>query len=209
MIQRQFLIVEDDPLVGGLLADSLGNRGFHTLHVASAVQAKRALRTIDPDVALIDIDLGVGPSGLELLEYFDHSRPEIALVVLSQRASLADVGTLPDGVAFLRKSKVSDADYLVEVIEQTLRGSGTQLRHGEADGGVAALTKMQREVLRLIAMGYSNTQIGQLRGTTTSGAEQSVGAVFKALGLSESDPTAPRVEAARRYIQAEGLPERP
>lgn len=208
MIQRHILIVEDDALVGGLLAESLTHRGFVAQSAVSAVDAKRVLRSADPDAALIDIDLGAGPSGLELLDFLTRTRPDIALILLTQRASLGDTAQLPDGVAFLRKSKISDIDYLVDVLEETLRGRDTAVRHSDDEGGIGSLTKTQREVLRLIALGHSNARIAEIRGTTLSGTEQAVGAVFKALGLSESDPIAPRVEAARRYIRAEGLPER-
>lgn len=73
---------------------------------------------------------------------------------------------------------------------------------------LAALTRKQREVLHLMAMGYSNAEIARQRGVTVSGVEQAVTAIFKAMSLEVGNHLAPRVEAVRRYISAVGVPER-
>lgn len=208
MFKRRILIVEDDAFVGALLRESLTGRGFLCEVAVSAVDAKQIITKFDPDVALVDINLGVGPSGIELVEYLAQARPEIAPMLLTQRASVVNASHLPENVAFLRKGMLSDTDYLVDAIEETVRGRGSAIKHQAEDHELAQLSKTQLEVLRLIALGYTNAEIAKERGTTISGAEQSVSTVFKALGLNEPNPLVPRVEAARRYIRAQGFPER-
>ena len=77
--------------------------------------------------------------------------------------------------------------------------------HGDS---LAMLTRKQREVLHLMAMGYSNGEIARKRGITVSGVEQAVTAIFKAMDLEVGSELVPRVEAVRRYITAVGVPER-
>ena len=62
--QRRILIVEDDAFMGSLMAGALNNEGFDAKLALSAVAAKRQLKTFDPDVVLVDIDLGEGPNGI-------------------------------------------------------------------------------------------------------------------------------------------------
>ena len=54
-------MVEDEPMVASLLADSLHRGGFDASTASNAVEARDQVRNTDPDAALIDINLGAGP----------------------------------------------------------------------------------------------------------------------------------------------------
>jgi DNA-binding NarL/FixJ family response regulator len=89
------------------------------------------------------------------------------------------------------------------------RATGAIVTVGSFQGdSLAVLTRKQREVLHLMAMGYSNGEIARKRGITVSGVEQAVTAIFKAMNLEVGSDLVPRVEAVRRYITAVGVPER-
>jgi DNA-binding NarL/FixJ family response regulator len=89
------------------------------------------------------------------------------------------------------------------------RATGAVVSVGAFMGdSLAVLTRKQREVLHLMAMGYSNGEIARKRGITVSGVEQAVTAIFKAMDLEVGSEVVPRVEAVRRYIMAVGVPER-
>lgn len=208
-MKRRVLVVEDDVFVGGLLCESLNQAGFETRYAVSAATAKRAAAEFDPDAALIDIDLGDGPSGIDLARVFERTRPELVAVMLTARASSLVKGQLPEKAGFIRKSLISEPGALLDVLDTALR-QGSDGIHYDVDGShpLSGLSASQREVLRLIALGLSNSEIAKRRGTTRSGAEQAVGAVFRGLGLQQSDELMPRVEAARIYIEARGLPRR-
>lgn len=206
MNPRRVLIVEDDKFVAGLLEQSLQNNGFSTAIAHSALQAKTVLASFEPDVALLDVDLGDGPSGTELMALIVRTHPETAVLMMTQRAALADKIALPEGVAFLLKSKITDPTALIEAIESTIRGQGEFVRHFASDTGLTGLTRIQLEVLRMLALGYSNARIAEERGITRSGAEQAVSSVLRSLGIADSDSVVPRVEAVRRYIEARGVP---
>lgn len=209
MNPRRVLIVEDDVFVAGLLEQSLRSNGFETAIAHSAVKARAELETFEPDVALIDVELGDGPNGTELMSVIVRTHPETAVLMMTQRAAIAPGIELPEGVAFLLKSKITDAPALVEAIENTIRGLGHLARHSAEAGELAGLTRVQEEVLRMIALGYSNTRIAQERGVTRSGAEQAVSSVLRALNITDTEYSVPRVEAARRYIAARGVPKQP
>ena len=206
MTSRRILIVEDDVFVAGLLAQSLQLHGFATTHAQSALEAKDLLAKFEPDVTLIDIELGDGPSGAELMALIVRGHPETAVLMMTQHESFADGLALPDGVGFLLKSKITEPDALIEAIEFTIRGQGNATRHAAEGSGLSELTRVQEEVLRMIALGYSNTRIAETRGITRSGAEQAVSSVLRVLGINDSGGSVPRVEAARRYIAARGVP---
>jgi CheY-like chemotaxis protein len=65
---RLILIVEDDPPIAEILASAIGDeRGYTALRVGSAEEALAALRSLAPDLVLLDIRLP-GMSGLELYD---------------------------------------------------------------------------------------------------------------------------------------------
>lgn len=208
-MERRVLVVEDDVFVGGLLCNVLAGAGFLPRHAATAAAARKTAADFDPDAALIDVDLGDGPSGIDLARVFERTRPELVVVMLTAQPSEAVRKQLPEGIGFIRKSLISEPDALTDVLDTALRQGGREIHYDTAHpDALAALSPSQREVLRLIALGLSNVEVAKRRGITRSGAEQAVGAVFKALGLQHGDDLMPRVEAARLYIEARGLPRR-
>lgn len=210
---RRILIVEDDPLLGSLLTGALSHEGFDTACAQTALEAKRALRTFDPDIVLADIDLGDGPSGIDLVTMVRQSRPDVVAIILSKYADSRGAGVtrgdIPPGVAYLRKSLVHDTNALVAAIDEAARGHTESLRHDQASkGDLDKLTRSQREVLHLMALGLSNQEIARRRGVSLSNIEQRISRIFKAFDLTASESVVPRVEAIRRYIQTNGVPER-
>jgi DNA-binding response OmpR family regulator len=63
---RRVLIVEDEQLVSALLEQTLQSVNFQTSRANNAVEAKRQIETFDPDIALLDIDLGPGANGIDV-----------------------------------------------------------------------------------------------------------------------------------------------
>ena len=63
----RILLVDDDPMLRGVLAEALAEEGFEVMAVASAGEALVALRAADPfDVLVLDEQMP-GLSGRELL----------------------------------------------------------------------------------------------------------------------------------------------
>jgi DNA-binding NarL/FixJ family response regulator len=211
--KRKILIVEDDEFIGSLIVGALKNEGFESVLAASSLIAKRAVRDFDPDLVVVDIDLGEGPTGIDFVQMLRRSRPDIAGILLSKHADAESAGLasghIPDGVAYLRKSLVHDTQTLVEAIEDTLRGHVSLVRHDKQEKGLLnTLTKSQRSILHLMALGLSNKEIAARKDVSVSNVEQRVSEIFKAFDINQSGSFVPRVEAVRRYIAESGLPER-
>jgi DNA-binding NarL/FixJ family response regulator len=69
---------------------------------------------------------------------------------------------------------------------------------------LAELSRRQISVLRLVAEGYSNNQIAEVRGTTVRAVEGMVSRIFQALGVDAQGVGNARVEATRLYLSAAG-----
>ena len=80
---------------------------------------------------------------------------------------------------------------------------------GEGSDAFLPLTPKQHEVLRLMALGYTNAAVARLTNAAESSVERWAAGIFKALGIDTKGDINPRVEAVRRFIGSAGLPERP
>ena len=63
---RRLMLVEDEPLMASLLARSLEAANFIVETASDAAAARKLIQTFDPDIALLDISLGDGPTGVHL-----------------------------------------------------------------------------------------------------------------------------------------------
>lgn len=208
---RRLLVVEDEPLVASLVCDVLRRSGFETLVCPNAAAAVAVVDAFDPDAALLDINLGSGPTGLQLGQLLHRTHPHVGLVFLTKYHDPRVTGRagwgVPEGSAFLSKDRITDATLLREAVESVLSSSAPKLRDDRIDGGpLNALTDTQLEILRLAALGLTNTAIAKRRGITERSVEQRLQAAYQALGIVISTDVNPRVEAIRRYIAAVGIP---
>ena len=209
---RRVLIVEDEQLVSALLEQTLLSVNFQTSRANNAVEAKRQIETFDPDIALLDIDLGPGANGIDVAHILAKKYPDIAILFLTKFPDLRSAGLrmedLPPGCGFLRKELVGNTEYLVNAIDNVL-GERPQVRDDLLPNRpLSVLTKNQVEALRLLASGYTNAEIARRRETSVSSVEQLLNTTFKNLGIQSSDDINPRIEAVRIFIQAAGIPNR-
>jgi len=211
---RRLLLVEDEPLTATLLAEVLAGEGFHVAVSHDVVDARREVTEFDPDCVIIDISLGPGPSGADLAHALHHERPDIALVFLTRHPDMRTAGLrvedVPEGIGFVRKDRVNDTAYLVAAIEQVLRNTPTSVRHdADPTRPLSSLSERQLEVLRMLALGYTNEAIARARGVGLSTVERWIAGVFKDLGIAGGGDVNSRVEAVRQYVAVVGIPERP
>ena len=76
----KLLIVEDQHLVRALLVSLLQTKGVEIKAAASSAEARALTSDFQPDVAVLDIELGDGPSGIDLAHILRSQFPEIGLV---------------------------------------------------------------------------------------------------------------------------------
>lgn len=202
-MERRIVIVDDDKFVLQLLAATLTAIDFDVTALNGAAEFASTLETFDPHVVMVDLDLGTGPSGLDLLEYVKRQAPWIGRVLLSTHRSprLVDSSDIDlSDVAYVVKGDVSSPEQLLSAIEASLRGERFTLNESDQ---VVHLTTSQADVLRLVAAGYSNDRIAQERNIATRSVEQTLRRTFRALGVGEAPGENPRVLAARMLTRAQ------
>ena len=211
--KRNLLIVEDEPLVAALLTDSLAHEDFDIRTATSAEEATKVAKKFDPDIAVLDINLGRGINGVDLAFILSTTFPGIAILLLTQHPDLRTAGfdktDLPPGCGFLRKQEVRSRLDIMRAID-TLISSDAKDRRDDVDPErpLGNLTPTQVEVLRMVAQGYTNQEIARQRNTSTRAVEGVLNAVYLALGMDASDGINQRVEAVRIFITAAGTPPR-
>jgi DNA-binding NarL/FixJ family response regulator len=211
-IQRTVMVVEDEPLLRKLLVDLLTNAAFNTCAAASAAEARKVAKLNDPDLALLDIDLGDGPNGIDLAKILSDSNQGVAIVFLTHLADPRLLGVskaqMPKNYAYLLKSKMNDPEALIAVIEKVLRDEvSPQLQDNlTPQHPFTALSKSQLEVLRLLASGLTATQIAERRGTTARAVRNIINRACLAAGLASEEDNNSRLMAIREYIRFAGIP---
>jgi DNA-binding NarL/FixJ family response regulator len=204
---RHVLVVENEPLMRDLLARSIESAGFVVTTAANAADAKRAMKSIDPDAMVVDIELGPGPNGFELVESLAPQTPAIGIVFLTNlpdpRFGAKDPKSVKANQAYLRKGAIESGDEVVNALEAVLRDGVTrEYRHDLASNRpLAQLSRRQIETLALVSEGKTNSQIAQLRGTTVRAVESMLSRIFEMLGIDQRS-TNPRVEAVAKYLGA-------
>ncbi len=201
---RHVLVVEDEPLLRDLIARSLEGAGFVVTTAASAADAKRAVKTADPDALLLDIELGPGPNGFDLAEVVSRQRPDIGIVFLTNlpdpRFGGRGTKAVAKNQAYIRKGAIDSGAELIQALEAVLRDRITQdYRHDLASNRpLAQLSQRQLDTLRLVAEGKTNAQISQIRGTSVRAVESMLQRIFELLDINPNDSN-PRVLAVSKY----------
>lgn len=193
-----------------LVADALRHAGFEVHDRPSASTALADLDEIDPDVLVTDIDLGSRPNGMEMATIVHARAPHCATVFLTNypRASIAPGEGVPAGSVFLDKVALESVQQLVAAVESALAEKPLPPRHlpDGPDAALAHLTRTQLDVLRCIALGWSNAEIARRRASSLRSVEKMVTRTFDALGVNHNPDINPRVAAAQLYVRRFGLP---
>ena len=209
-LRRTIVVVENESLLRDLIARSLETAGFDVSTAANAADAKRAVKASDPDVCVVDIELGPGPNGFDFAEYLSREAEDVGVVFLTNlpdpRFANRDVKVITQNQAYLRKSQLVDSKELIEAVNAVLKEQDVdKFRHDQnLERPLAELSRRQISVLKLVAEGYSNNQIAEERGTTVRAVEGMVSRIFQALGVEAQGLGNARVEATRMYLSAAG-----
>ena len=208
--ERKVLVVEDESLLRALIVKALTSDGFVVRGAANAAEARSIADDFDPDVALLDIELGTGPSGIDLSIVLRKNNPEIALVFLTHipepRVVGVDNKAIPRNAAYLVKDRVAEQGMVKSAIEAALRDRvGREFRDDKKAHQLSEVSRSQLEVLKLVALGRSNTEIAESRGTTVRAVENLVKRALESAGINAGEGNS-RVVAAREFIKVAGLP---
>lgn len=203
------LIVEDDAFTRTALVAVVTSLGHEVVgQAATVIAAMDAARATSPDVVLIDLDLGAGPTGIDAAHGLRGLLPDVGIVVLSSYADARVMGRrarpMPPGALFVSKRDLSDLDTLDHAIR--VASSGGRASPSVTSTHATDLTDGQLELLRLVASGLSNDEIARRLWLTEPSVRRSITRLLRKLDIEPSDARNARVQLVRVYTQLAGQP---
>ncbi len=209
-LQISVLVIEDEALTRTLISKVISAADFKLVGTAqNAMEAMRLFRTFKPQVVVTDIDLGAGPTGLDIATAISKISPTTGIVFVS---SIEDVRTIrpnlpaaPATSQYLNKADVSNVQILIEVIrnafEAALTGPTSKAKDESPEMSKEPFTDLQMELMRLISSGMSNVAIAAARFTTVKSTENAISRLAKKLGIPTDDKSNQRVLIAKYFFK--------
>ena len=170
-----------------------------------------------PDVVLLDIRMPptFTTEGIDAARTLREEHPGVGIVVLSQHAdpeyALELLKGGSEGVAYLLKERLGDADRLVQAIEEVRDGGSIldprivaalfEAQRRRTVSKLAGLTPRELDVLALMASGRGNAAIARELCITDRSVEKHSNAIFRKLGLAEEFELNRRVAAVLFFLQ--------
>jgi DNA-binding NarL/FixJ family response regulator len=194
---RVFLVDDHQMFRAGVRAE-LGDSVEVLGEAADVESAVRGIRATDPEVVLLDVHLP-GGGGRAVLETIKPERPDVVFLALSVSDAAEDV------IAVIRAGA---RGYVTKTISsEELAAAITRVRDGDAvfsprlagfvldafsgdppptvaDPQLEQLSPREREVMRLIARGYTYKEIARQLSLSVKTVETHVSAVLRKLQLS-------------------------
>lgn len=202
------LVIDDHRLTAHALSDSLSSRGFDVVGVVHGVaEASEVMSELAPDVMLADLDMGPGPSGLDLAVRMRISRPRMGAVILTGYEDPKLFGQslpeVPRHVVYLVKQRISN---LSDVEEAVLLAYdyATGVKRPDVGAVKFPLSASQASLLRLLAQGLTNSAIAEQLSLTEDSVAKSVNRLARRLGVESSTGTNVRVGLTQRYFDMVG-----
>lgn len=201
------LIIDDDLFTRSSLTAALNGVGINVVTAAdNGSSGLEAMKKFNPEVAVVDLDLGPGPSGIDICYALRMHNPLIGLVLLTSytdpRVHDPSNLQLPKGCRFLSKSQMTDIKILVQEI--LIARSKPLLVNKSTTALASTLTDGQLEVLIAVAQGLSSVEIAAHRGVSVKAIEGMIAKIHSTLGMTKSKSLNQRVQLARKYFQLSG-----
>jgi DNA-binding NarL/FixJ family response regulator len=205
MRQIRVLIVEDHDFTRTTVAASL--RSEQCKVVASVPSARDALRAIEDhqiDCAVIDLNLGIGPNGLDLAHRLREEDPNIGIVLLTTfkdpRLLVRDSRSFPVGSVYLVKDDVRTTSQMRDAIDAALDNVRMKSQTpGSNKPTRLPLTDTQIEILRMVAEGLTNAEIAERRGVTARAVQTAMTRILASAQIEPDASVNVRVQLVKYY----------
>ena len=199
------------------VARLLEDAGFQIVgQSATADDLLLKVRSYVPDVAITDIRMPPTHNDEGLLAALEiRARyPQVGVLVLSQYVevglALKLLSDSAEGVGYLLKDRIRDVDEFIAAVRRVAGGGSaldpiivsTLLSRERSDDPIAKLTPREREILELMASGYSNQGIADKLVITLRTVEKHVSTIFGKLGLPSTGTESRRVLAVLMFLRS-------
>ena len=189
-----------------------------TADEATGAALLRAVESDCPDAVVLDIRMAptFTDEGLATAEVLRRRFPELGVLVLSTYSETAYAARLlaasSRSVGYLLKDRVADLKTLTDALTRIVAGEcvidpGIIVRlldQHRVASRLDTFSDRERDILRLMAEGRSNSRIGEELFISTKTVEAHVAAVFSKLGLYPTSNDNRRVLAVLRWLRANG-----
>ncbi len=220
-MNERVLVVIDDAFEMSTLVAALR---LHDIDVIAEAKSESVgmnlLRRLQPDVVLLDMNI-VGISAVKIAVKMRKENQNIGIVILTSCSDLRLMGEsndeVPTGAKILVKKSIVDFTVLCDAIRESkiagvekhkvtwINGNTSFQEHGIAVL-MAHLTNTQAEVLRLVADGMTNAQIGRTRYVSEKSVEQVISRVAQELHVQPDHNKNMRVQLVGEYYRWLGAP---
>ncbi len=213
------MVADDSVLLREGLIRLFDEAGFETVAaLGDATDLLAQVEELRPDLAVLDVRMppSYRDEGVRAAIELRRRIPEVGILLLSQYVEGTYAKELLDagggragygGLGYLLKDRVASFDELTDAISRIARGGTVldpqvvrELLARQADP-LAALTPRERDVLKLMAEGRTNTGIASDLVIGVGAVEKNVTSIFQKLNLEGSDSDHRRVLAVLRWLQ--------
>jgi DNA-binding NarL/FixJ family response regulator len=184
--------------------------------VGMASDGEEALQmgqSLQPDVAILDVRMP-RISGIEVAQRLVAARPNTGIVIVSAYDDTEYILELlkdgPQGKAYLLKTSVDDIDELIRAVQAVANGQTVLDPHiverlariysMQSDSPVSQLTGQERDVLSLMAEGYSDSAIAEAMSLDNKRVEALATSIYSKLKLDQSSKYDRRVQAVLAFV---------
>ena len=210
------MVVEDDSFTRSTLCAALISLGIKVVAETGSVKDAISLAQKHlPDACLIDLDLGKGPTGIDLAYALRKLKTDIGIVFLTTyddpRFLRSNMSVLPLDAEYLVKKSVKDISVVVTTLQRAINSgqkikSRTPFKKSLPITENSNLTDIQIETLRLVSQGLTNNEIAKLRFITEKSVEQTISRISKILNIPKDSTHNQRVHMARVFFRNSGAP---
>jgi len=208
----KLLLVEDDLIILTMMSKAVEAEGFKLLGATTnLVSAMESFKKDQPDVAILDIDLGAGPTGIDLANKIRKINHRVAIVFCTSYKDLRFIKNeshyYPPHTVLLKKSDIVNLNKVSNAIHEALelvRDADETKPDQLSEKFYKNLTNLEIELLAMVASGVSNKNIAKERGISTKSCENAIARLAKKLDIPATENNNQRVLLTRKYFELSG-----
>ena len=207
------IVVEDQALLRDGLVRLFTDKGHEVVGAAGdADNLEGLVGDTEPDLVVLDIRMPptFTDEGATAARTLKATHPDLGVLLLSQHVdkSVVDLVAHP-AFGYLLKDRVFEVDEFLDAARRVAGGGSaldpkvvSALVATQEEGPIAQLSARERDVLRLMAEGLTNTGIASRLYLSARTVEAHVSNLMVKLAITDSDEKHRRVAAVLSYIRA-------